>query len=64
MIRKRNNKTELVLLDHGLYQKLTEKDRVCLSYFWKCIVLNDHSEMKKYATQLGVKGAPYKNYAN
>lgn len=55
-IRKNRGKTEIVLLDHGLYQEITEHDRIALSHFWKAIVLNKHGEMKQYAKELGVAG--------
>lgn len=45
----------MVLLDHGLYQQVPEKDRVSLSYMWKAIVFNDHVNMKKYSNELGVE---------
>lgn len=53
LIRKVKRNTEIVLLDHGLYQELTEKDRIALSYMWKAIVINDHTEMQKHAKSLG-----------
>lgn len=54
LIRKQNKKFQLVLLDHGLYQTLEQKDRIALSYFWKAIVLNDQKDMQKYAKELCV----------
>lgn len=54
--RNKKGKTEIVLLDHGLYQEISQNDRIALSHFWKAIVLNNHVEMKKYALQLGVPG--------
>lgn len=56
LVRKRNGQNELVLLDHGLYQQLTEKDRIALSNLWKAIVMNSHEDMKKYSLELGVNG--------
>lgn len=55
LVRKKNGRAELVLLDHGLYQQLKESDRIALSYMWRAIVLNDHVQMKKYSEKLGVK---------
>lgn len=55
-VRKRNKQTELVLLDHGLYQDIPESERIYLSFMWKAIVLNNQEEMKKYAGKLGVTG--------
>ncbi|GFS90385.1 uncharacterized aarF domain-containing protein kinase 5 [Nephila pilipes] len=55
-VRKgKDNKAEIVLLDHGLYEYLPEKNRVSLSCLWKSIVLNDRKNMKKYCSELGVK---------
>lgn len=55
-MRKRKGKTEIILLDHGLYQEISQNERIALSHFWKAIVLNNHSDLKKYALQLGVSG--------
>ncbi|XP_049819455.1 uncharacterized aarF domain-containing protein kinase 5 isoform X2 [Aethina tumida] len=54
LIRKVNGKAQLVLLDHGLYQEISAKDREALSYMWKAIVYKEYDNMKKYANQLGV----------
>jgi aarF domain-containing kinase len=59
LVRRDNDgKTQLVLLDHGLYQRLKTKDMVALSHMWKAIVLQDHAKMKYYAKELGVEGFP------
>ncbi|KAG5872917.1 hypothetical protein JTB14_031075 [Gonioctena quinquepunctata] len=55
LIRKVKGNTQMVLLDHGLYQQVPQKDRLALSCMWKAIVLNDHDSMKKYSTELGVE---------
>jgi aarF domain-containing kinase len=56
LVRRDNDgKTQLVLLDHGLYQRLKTKDMVALSHMWKAIVLQDHAKMKYYAKELGVE---------
>lgn len=55
-IRRCKGATQLVLLDHGLYEQIAEKDRISLSHMWKAIVFNDHYKMEKYAKQLGVDG--------
>lgn len=62
LVRKVNGKAQLVLLDHGLYQKVSDKDRTALSYMWKAIVLNDHANMKKYANELGVESKDAYHY--
>ncbi|XP_059412765.1 uncharacterized aarF domain-containing protein kinase 5 isoform X3 [Carassius carassius] len=50
-----DNKAELVLLDHGLYQYLSKSDRAALCRLWRSIILRDEAGMKTYANQLGVK---------
>ncbi|CAL1268066.1 unnamed protein product [Larinioides sclopetarius] len=55
-VRKgKDNRAEIVLLDHGLYEYLPEINRVSLSKLWKSIILNDREKMKKYCSELGVK---------
>uniref|UniRef100_H3A3D7 AarF domain containing kinase 5 n=1 Tax=Latimeria chalumnae TaxID=7897 RepID=H3A3D7_LATCH len=51
-----DGKAELVLLDHGLYEYLSEKDRTALCKLWRSIVLRNEAAMKKHSEQLGVKG--------
>ncbi|KAL3275144.1 hypothetical protein HHI36_019913 [Cryptolaemus montrouzieri] len=55
LIRKKAGSAELVLLDHGLYQQVSENERKALSSMWKAMVLCDHSEMQKYSNMLGVQ---------
>ncbi|XP_032378949.1 putative aarF domain-containing protein kinase 5 isoform X1 [Etheostoma spectabile] len=50
-----DNKAELVLLDHGLYEYLSQRDRVALCKLWRSIVLRDEAAMEKYSKALGVK---------
>ncbi|XP_058475298.1 uncharacterized aarF domain-containing protein kinase 5 isoform X1 [Solea solea] len=50
-----DNKAQLVLLDHGLYEYLSQHDREALCKLWRSIVLRDEAAMKKYANALGVK---------
>ncbi|XP_022071858.1 uncharacterized aarF domain-containing protein kinase 5 [Acanthochromis polyacanthus] len=50
-----DNKAELVLLDHGLYEYLSEQDRESLCKLWRSIVLRDEQEMKMHSKALGVK---------
>uniref|UniRef100_A0A672GWX9 ABC1 atypical kinase-like domain-containing protein n=1 Tax=Salarias fasciatus TaxID=181472 RepID=A0A672GWX9_SALFA len=51
-----DNKAELVLLDHGLYEYLSQHDREALCKLWRSIVLRDDAGMKKHSRSLGVKG--------
>ncbi|KAM5280685.1 putative aarF domain-containing protein kinase 5 [Ctenodactylus gundi] len=53
--RGRDGKAELVLLDHGLYQFLDQKDRTALCQLWRAIILRDHTAMKTHAATLGVQ---------
>ncbi|XP_064216007.1 uncharacterized aarF domain-containing protein kinase 5 [Tribolium castaneum] len=55
LVRRVEGKTQLVLLDHGLYQRLKPQEMVALSHMWKAIVLQDHAQMKFYSKQLGVE---------
>lgn len=50
-----DNKAELVLLDHGLYEYLSQSDRESLCKLWRSIVLRDKAAMEKYSNALGVK---------
>lgn len=56
MIRRNNGNTQLIILDHGLYQILPNKERMALSHLWKAIVLGDHDKMKTCSKALGVDG--------
>nr|XP_020026579.1 uncharacterized aarF domain-containing protein kinase 5 isoform X2 [Castor canadensis] len=53
--RGSDGKAELVLLDHGLYQFLDEKDRSALCQLWRAIILRDDAAMKAHAAALGVQ---------
>ncbi|KAM4725231.1 putative aarF domain-containing protein kinase 5 isoform 1-T1 [Anableps anableps] len=50
-----DKKAELVLLDHGLYEFLSQHDREALCKLWRAIVLRDEASMKMYSAALGVK---------
>ncbi|XP_054446600.1 uncharacterized aarF domain-containing protein kinase 5 [Pteronotus mesoamericanus] len=50
-----DGKAQLVLLDHGLYQFLEEKDRAALCQLWRAIILRDDTSMKTHAAALGVE---------
>lgn len=52
--KSRDNRTEIVLLDHGLYETISEDIRYNLSRFWEAIVLRDYVMMKKYSDKLDV----------
>ncbi|XP_050396055.1 uncharacterized aarF domain-containing protein kinase 5 isoform X2 [Patella vulgata] len=50
----KDGKAQLVLLDHGLYDRLSPKDRHNLSHMYKAIVLNDEVKMEHFSHELGV----------
>ena len=54
--RNPNNKSDsqLVLLDHGLYESIPADIRQPLARVWQAVVENDHHAMKKYSSLLGV----------
>jgi aarF domain-containing kinase len=49
-------RAQLVLLDHGLYDKLTPNNRQSLCNLYKAIVLNHEDNMQKFSKALGVDG--------
>ncbi|KAM7341917.1 aarF domain containing kinase 5 isoform 3-T3 [Cochliomyia hominivorax] len=51
----KSGKTEIVLLDHGLYEELSENVRTPLCEFWEATVLRDETAMAKAAQKLGIK---------
>ncbi|KAI3389979.1 hypothetical protein SNEBB_009185 [Seison nebaliae] len=53
--RNEDHRTEIVLLDHGLYEHINETLRIDLCHFWKSIVERDLVEMEKYSRKLGVE---------
>ncbi|KAK9885956.1 hypothetical protein WA026_013832 [Henosepilachna vigintioctopunctata] len=61
LIRKKAGSAELVLLDHGLYQQIPDREKQALCHMWTAIVLGDHSKMQKYSNILGVQD--YKVFA-
>ncbi|XP_064364041.1 uncharacterized aarF domain-containing protein kinase 5 [Dromaius novaehollandiae] len=50
-----DGKAQLVLLDHGLYEFLSERDRTALCQLWRAIILRDDAAMKTRSAELGVK---------
>lgn len=49
-----NGRTQIVLLDHGLYEIVPETIRNNLCLFWEAIVLRDYEAMKLYSNKLNV----------
>ncbi|XP_039186097.1 uncharacterized aarF domain-containing protein kinase 5 isoform X2 [Crotalus tigris] len=54
-----DGKAQLVLLDHGLYEVLREKERGALCKLWRALILRDDCSMRLYSQQLGVKAQDY-----
>ncbi|KAL8181481.1 UNVERIFIED_CONTAM: putative aarF domain-containing protein kinase 5 [Gekko kuhli] len=54
-----DGKAQLILLDHGLYEFLHERDREALCKLWRAIILRDDTGMRTYSRQLGVKAEDY-----
>uniref|UniRef100_A0A8C0IT83 AarF domain containing kinase 5 n=1 Tax=Chelonoidis abingdonii TaxID=106734 RepID=A0A8C0IT83_CHEAB len=50
-----DGKAQLVLLDHGLYEFLSERDRTALCKLWRAIILRDDAGMRACSAELGVK---------
>ncbi|KAM9577826.1 LOW QUALITY PROTEIN: aarF domain-containing protein kinase 1-like [Trichechus inunguis] len=46
-------KAEVILLDHGLYQVLTEEFRLDYCHLWQSLIWIDMKEVKKYSQRLG-----------
>ncbi|KAK7819944.1 hypothetical protein U0070_007636 [Myodes glareolus] len=47
-------KAEIVLLDHGLYQVLTEEFRLDYCHLWQSLIWTDMERVKQYSQRLGV----------
>ncbi|XP_018123868.1 uncharacterized aarF domain-containing protein kinase 5 isoform X2 [Xenopus laevis] len=50
-----DGKAQLVLLDHGLYEYLSERDRTSLCKLWRSVVLRNLQDMETHSAELGVK---------
>uniref|UniRef100_A0A8C5MSY0 AarF domain containing kinase 5 n=1 Tax=Leptobrachium leishanense TaxID=445787 RepID=A0A8C5MSY0_9ANUR len=50
-----DGKARLVLLDHGLYENLSVRDRTALCKLWRAIVLHNRQDMETHSAELGVK---------
>ncbi|XP_068948424.1 aarF domain-containing protein kinase 1 isoform X2 [Petaurus breviceps papuanus] len=46
-------KVEIILLDHGLYQILTDKFRLDYCHLWQALIKADMKRVKKYSQRLG-----------
>lgn len=54
--RDRSGKSQIVLLDHGLYETLPAHVRVNIAHIFKATVIADHKNMKKYSDNLQMPG--------
>lgn len=59
--RDESGSSQLVLLDHGLYESIPQDTRYNLCRFWEAIVLRDNEMMQIYSNKLGV--SEYKRFA-
>ena len=57
LVRAKNGKPELVILDHGLYKAVTDDFRVNYCYFWKSLILGDANGIKKACEDLNIVGS-------
>lgn len=55
MIRARNGKCQVVVLDHGLYEEMGDKEREALAGLWVAIVEGDHEGMARCGKELNVE---------
>lgn len=53
----RTGKAQLVLLDHGLYENISQCIRTPLCEFWVATVLRDETGMYRAAHKLGIQNA-------
>ncbi|XP_041071263.1 aarF domain-containing protein kinase 1 isoform X3 [Carcharodon carcharias] len=55
LVRKstQTNKAEIVLLDHGLYQNLTEEFRLDYCHLWHSLIRTDMKGIEMYSKRLG-----------
>ncbi|XP_037688108.1 aarF domain-containing protein kinase 1 isoform X3 [Choloepus didactylus] len=55
LVRKHpgTGKAEIILLDHGLYQVLTEEFRLDYCHLWQSLIWTDMKRVQKYSQRLG-----------
>lgn len=51
----KTNRSQIVLLDHGLYSTLPEKFRILWCKMYRALVLHDLEEFKQLSEQIGIK---------
>jgi len=55
MVRAKNGKSQVVVLDHGLYEEMGTKVREALAGLWVAIVEGDHEGMARCGKELNVE---------
>eukprot|EP01130_Rhizamoeba_saxonica_P018253 TRINITY_DN9073_c0_g1_i2.p1 TRINITY_DN9073_c0_g1~~TRINITY_DN9073_c0_g1_i2.p1 ORF type:complete len:528 (+),score=92.91 TRINITY_DN9073_c0_g1_i2:162-1745(+) len=53
LVRKVNNRPQLVILDHGLYKEFPDELRIPYCKLWRALVIRDQDNIEKYARELG-----------
>nr|XP_039273644.1 uncharacterized aarF domain-containing protein kinase 5-like isoform X1 [Styela clava] len=48
------NRVQLIVLDHGLYEKISKEDQISLCNLWKSIIWKQEDQMKKFAIELQI----------
>nr|KAG5698084.1 hypothetical protein BaRGS_031774 [Batillaria attramentaria] len=64
LVNRTHSRTQLVLLDHGLYQTLTDDFRVNYSKMWLAMINADIEGMKKYAEAMNVVAEEEKRHCD
>ncbi|RXG73307.1 putative aarF domain-containing protein kinase 1 [Armadillidium vulgare] len=54
LVNKLQNKTEIILLDHGLYTTLTEKFRLTYARLWQSILNANLKDIEFYGREMGL----------
>ncbi|WAR18693.1 ADCK1-like protein [Mya arenaria] len=54
LVNKTNQGTQIVLLDHGLYQTLTDDFRINYGKLWMCLIQADLPGIEKYSGRLNM----------
>ena len=54
LIREKDGKPQMVLVDHGLYKNIDDDFRICYAKLWKSLMLADLEGIQQSCTDLGV----------
>lgn len=54
LIREKNGKPQLVLIDHGLYKDIDDNFRICYAKLWSSLMLADLKGIKNACKSIGV----------